>query len=128
MNYSKATNVQDAMKCSLAVIKGLIRIKNSLFILSPTCTRLGKSWKAFPNISFRYFETDVEDDSTGLSVTVKGRHKQRSYRLCHLKTGKSGGNAGKFVTAGFLSSRLSLSLTNFCIHEEKDVLAIAVFS
>jgi DNA mismatch repair ATPase MutS len=30
----KGTNVQDAMKCSLTVIKGLIKIKNSLFILS----------------------------------------------------------------------------------------------
>ena len=35
----KGTNVQDAMKCSLTVIKGLIKIKNSLFILSTHLVR-----------------------------------------------------------------------------------------
>jgi len=44
----KGTNVQDAMKCSLAVIKGLIRIKNSLFILSTHLYEIGEELKAFP--------------------------------------------------------------------------------
>jgi DNA mismatch repair ATPase MutS len=37
----KGTNVQDAMKCSLTVIKGLIKIKNSLFILSTHLYEIG---------------------------------------------------------------------------------------
>lgn len=58
----KGTNVQDAMKCSLTVIKGLIKIKNSLFILSTHLYEIGEELKAFPNISFRYFETNVTND------------------------------------------------------------------
>ena len=42
----KGTNVQDAMKCSSTVIKGLIKIRNSLFILSTHLYEIeGKNWK-----------------------------------------------------------------------------------
>ena len=58
----KGTNVQDAMKCSLTVIKGLIKIKNSLFILSTHLYEIGEELKSHSNISFRYFETNVNDD------------------------------------------------------------------
>lgn len=57
----KGTNVQDAMKCSTAVIKGLIRIKSSLFILSTHLYEIGEELESFPNISFRYFETQVQE-------------------------------------------------------------------
>jgi DNA mismatch repair protein MutS len=67
----KGTNVQDAMKCSLTVIKGLIRIKNSLFILSTHLYEIGEELKAFPNISFRYFETNVQDDQLRFSYQLK---------------------------------------------------------
>jgi DNA mismatch repair protein MutS len=67
----KGTNVQDAMKCSLAVIKGLIKIKNSLFILSTHLYEIGDELKQFPNISFRYFETDVQDDQLQFSYQLK---------------------------------------------------------
>lgn len=67
----KGTNVQDAMKCSLTVIKGLIKIKNSLFILSTHLYEIGDELKAFPNISFRYFETNVEDDQLRFSYQLK---------------------------------------------------------
>ncbi len=67
----KGTNVQDAMKCSLAVIKGLIKIKNSLFILSTHLYEIGEELKAFPNISFRYFETAVKDDQLHFSYQLK---------------------------------------------------------
>ncbi len=67
----KGTNVQDAMKCSLTVIKGLIKIKNSLFILSTHLYEIGEELKAFPNISFRYFETDVKDDQLEFSYQLK---------------------------------------------------------
>lgn len=67
----KGTNVQDAMKCSLAVIKGLIKIKNSLFILSTHLYEIGDELKQFPNIAFKYFETTVTDDQLAFSYQLK---------------------------------------------------------
>lgn len=67
----KGTNVQDAMKCSLTVIKGLIKIKNSLFILSTHLYEIGEELKNYPNISFRYFETNVEDEQLAFSYQLK---------------------------------------------------------
>lgn len=67
----KGTNVQDAMKCSSAVIKGLIKIKNSLFILSTHLYEIGEELKQYPNISFRYFETAVKEDQLEFSYQLK---------------------------------------------------------
>lgn len=67
----KGTNVQDAMKCSLTVIKGLIKIKNSLFILSTHLYEIGDELKGYPNISFRYFETTVMDEQLEFSYQLK---------------------------------------------------------
>jgi DNA mismatch repair ATPase MutS len=67
----KGTNVQDAMKCSLTVIKGLIKIKNSLFILSTHLYEIGEELKSYPNISFRYFETNVKDDQLDFTYQLK---------------------------------------------------------
>ena len=67
----KGTNVQDAMKCSLTVIKGLIKIKNSLFILSTHLYEIGEELKQYPNISFSYFETNVKDDQLEFSYQLK---------------------------------------------------------
>lgn len=67
----KGTNVQDAMKCSSAVIKGLIKIKNSLFILSTHLYEIGDELKIYPNISFKYFETTVIGDQLSFSYQLK---------------------------------------------------------
>ncbi|MDB5253832.1 MAG: mismatch repair protein MutS [Flaviaesturariibacter sp.] len=67
----KGTNVQDAMKCSLAVIRGLIKIKNSLFILSTHLYEIGDELQSYPNIAFKYFETDVTDDQLAFSYQLK---------------------------------------------------------
>jgi DNA mismatch repair protein MutS len=67
----KGTNVQDAMKCSSAVIQGLIKIRNSLFILSTHLYEIGEELKKFPNISFKYFETSVKDDQLQFSYQLK---------------------------------------------------------
>ena len=67
----KGTNVQDAMKCSAAVIKGLIKIDNSLFILSTHLYEIGEELKVFPNISFKYFETTVSGDQLDFSYQLK---------------------------------------------------------
>lgn len=67
----KGTNVQDAMKCSSTVIKGLIKIKNSLFILSTHLYEIGEELKDYPNISFKYFETTVSEDQLEFSYQLK---------------------------------------------------------
>jgi DNA mismatch repair protein MutS len=67
----KGTNVQDAMKCSTTVIKGLIKIKNSLFILSTHLYEIGNELNSYPNISFRYFETLVKDEQLEFTYQLK---------------------------------------------------------
>jgi DNA mismatch repair protein MutS len=67
----KGTNVQDAMKCSSVVIKGLIKIKSSLFILSTHLYEIGEELKQYPNISFRFFETSVKDDQLEFSYQLR---------------------------------------------------------
>ncbi len=67
----KGTNVQDAMKCSTVVIKGLIKIQNSLFILSTHLYEIGEELKQFTNISFEYFETSVNGDQLEFSYQLK---------------------------------------------------------
>jgi DNA mismatch repair protein MutS len=67
----KGTNVQDAMKCSLAVIRGLIRIRQSLFILSTHLYEIGEELKTYPNIQFSYFETFVDNEQLSFSYVLK---------------------------------------------------------
>jgi DNA mismatch repair protein MutS len=67
----KGTNVQDAMKCSSTVIKGLIKIRNSLFILSTHLYEIGEELKGYENISFRFFETAVNEDQLEFSYQLK---------------------------------------------------------
>lgn len=67
----KGTNVQDAMKCSSTVIKGLIKIRNSLFILSTHLYEIGEELQSYPNISFKFFETTVKDDQLEFSYQLK---------------------------------------------------------
>lgn len=67
----KGTNVQDAMKCSSTVIKGLIRIRRSVFILSTHLYEIGEELKQYPNILFNYFETTVKDDQLEFSYQLK---------------------------------------------------------
>jgi DNA mismatch repair ATPase MutS len=59
------------MKCSTTVIKGLIKIKNSLFILSTHLYEIGESLKTYSNISFKYFETIVDDEQLRFSYQLK---------------------------------------------------------
>jgi DNA mismatch repair protein MutS len=67
----KGTNVQDAMRCSTEVIKGLLKIKNSLFILSTHLYEIGEDLKPHANIAFRYFETEVTDEQLSFSYQLK---------------------------------------------------------
>ncbi len=67
----KGTNIQDAMHCSSTVIKGLLKIKNSLFILSTHLYEIGDELKVYPNITFRYFETTATDEQLAFSYQLK---------------------------------------------------------
>ncbi|MEP6594395.1 MAG: DNA mismatch repair protein MutS [Ginsengibacter sp.] len=67
----KGTNVQDAMKCSTTVIEGLIKIKNSLFILSTHLYEIGEALKTHPNIAFKYFETIVDEEQFKFNYQLK---------------------------------------------------------
>ncbi len=67
----KGTNVQDAMRCSLAVIKGLIRIRGSLFILSTHLYEIGEEIQNYPTISFKYFETNITNDKLEFTYQLK---------------------------------------------------------
>ncbi|MBV9962011.1 MAG: DNA mismatch repair protein MutS [Parafilimonas sp.] len=67
----KGTNVQDAMKCSSAVINGLRKINNALFILSTHLYEIGEELKQHPNIQFRYFETEVKDEQLYFNYVLK---------------------------------------------------------
>lgn len=67
----KGTNVQDAMKCSTAVIKGLIKVKESLFILSTHLYEIADELEQFPNILFKYFETEVGETSLHFNYRLK---------------------------------------------------------
>ena len=67
----KGTNVEDAMKCSTIVIEGLIKVKQSLFILSTHLYEIGEKLKAHDNIIFKYFETTVEDEQLKFSYRLK---------------------------------------------------------
>ena len=67
----KGTNVEDAMKCSSTVIEGLIKIKDSLFILSTHLYEIGEGLKKYPNIQFKYFETAVTNGELYFSYQLK---------------------------------------------------------
>ncbi|MBC7865983.1 MAG: DNA mismatch repair protein MutS [Gloeobacteraceae cyanobacterium ES-bin-316] len=67
----KGTNVQDAMKCSTVVIEGLLKIKNSLFILSTHLYEIGENLKVYPNISFNYFETATRDGQLSFNYQLR---------------------------------------------------------
>jgi DNA mismatch repair protein MutS len=67
----KGTNVEDAMKCSITVIEGLVKMKNALFILSTHLYEIADDLKKYPNISFHYFETTTTANQLQFSYQLK---------------------------------------------------------
>lgn len=66
----KGTNIQDAMKCSTVVVKGLVKIKRSLFILSTHLYEISEDLKDLKNIDFKYFETDISGGKLNFSYQL----------------------------------------------------------
>ena len=67
----KGTNVEDAMKCSNIVIEGLIKISESIFILSTHLYEIGEGLKKQSNISFNFFETKMINEQFSFSYQLK---------------------------------------------------------
>lgn len=67
----KGTNVEDAMKCSLTVIEGLLGRSGSLFILSTHLYEMAQSLKEKSGISFRYFETGIQNGELQFTYQLK---------------------------------------------------------
>lgn len=67
----KGTNFQDAKNCSVIVIEGLLKMTGSLFILSTHLYEIAEELDHYQNISFKYFETFVEDEVPAYSYQIK---------------------------------------------------------
>ncbi len=67
----KGTNIQDAMKCSLTVIRGLVKVTHSLFVLSTHLYEIGEELTGEPTITFRQFETRITDGALEFSYQLK---------------------------------------------------------
>ncbi len=93
----KGTNVQDAMKCSSAVIEGLLKMKNSIFILSTHLYEIGEALKVHPNIHFNYFETTVVDDQLSFSYQLKPGISNDRFGYLNFEKRRGGKNAGRSV-------------------------------
>lgn len=67
----KGTNVEDAMKCSQAVIEGMLQIKGSLIVLSTHLYEIAKQLPTNSHIQFRFFETTVTNEQFSFSYQLK---------------------------------------------------------
>lgn len=67
----KGTNVEDAKNCSLAVINGLLKSTNCLFILSTHLYEIADELQNAPNIMFKYFESEVIEDNLYFTYQLK---------------------------------------------------------
>lgn len=84
----KGTNIQDAMKCTIAVVEGLSNIRHGLFILSSHLYEIGEDLQRLPSLCFKYFETTLQDNELHFSYQLKeGISKDRMGYLILQKEG-----------------------------------------
>ncbi|WP_295120379.1 DNA mismatch repair protein MutS [uncultured Chitinophaga sp.] len=67
----KGTNVEDARNCSLAVIRGLLHNRHSLFILSTHLYEIADDLQKDGSIIFKHFESQVIDDTLYFTYQLK---------------------------------------------------------
>lgn len=67
----KGTNQEDAIRCSTAVMEGLRKNKNCLFIISTHLYEIGESLRKYSNIQFHYFETSLSNGELAFSYHLK---------------------------------------------------------
>jgi DNA mismatch repair ATPase MutS len=95
----RGTNLKDAMDCSEMVIEKFLSWKESFFVLASHLTELAEKMKDHAGISFRYFESSVQNDvpvftyklREGISDQRLGwlilKHNDVPQLLSHKKTG-----------------------------------------
>jgi DNA mismatch repair ATPase MutS len=59
------------MRCSIAVIEGLQKIKSSLFVVSTHLYEISDSLSKYTNIQFKYFETTVTNQELVFHYQLK---------------------------------------------------------
>lgn len=67
----KGTNVEDAKNCSLAVIRGLLNNKSSLYILSTHLYEIAEDLQDDKRLLFKYFASDVVDDDLEFTYELR---------------------------------------------------------
>ncbi|GAC1597158.1 MAG: MutS family DNA mismatch repair protein [Ginsengibacter sp.] len=67
----KGTNIQDAQDCSLAVIAGMSKLKNTCCVLSTHLYSISNGLFENSNIQFRYFESVVNNDEYSFTYKTK---------------------------------------------------------
>ncbi|MHB1921041.1 MAG: MutS-related protein [Chitinophagaceae bacterium] len=67
----KGTNIEDAKNCSLAVIRGMSKVRNSIFILSTHLYEIAAELQDLPHIRFQYLESLMEEGSFCFNYHLK---------------------------------------------------------
>ncbi|PUZ27549.1 MutS domain III [Chitinophaga costaii] len=67
----KGTNVEDAKNCSLAVIRGLLENKSSLYILSTHLYEIAEDLQNDARLLFKYFASDVIEDNLQFTYELR---------------------------------------------------------
>ncbi len=67
----KGTNIQDAMRCSTAVVDGLAKNENSVFVLSTHLYEIAEDLQRHKNLQFHYFETNLVNDELVFNYNLK---------------------------------------------------------
>jgi DNA mismatch repair ATPase MutS len=94
----RGTNVKDAYDCSKLVIDGLQKWKSSIFIISSHITELASDMKQYPNVSFSYMESAVENSKPVFSYKLaKGVSRER-LGLLILENERIFDDTGKHIT------------------------------
>jgi DNA mismatch repair protein MutS len=84
----KGTNQEDAVRCSAAVMEGLRKNENCMFIISTHLYEIGESLKKHSTIQFHYFETSISEGELCFSYHLKpGISNDRLGYLILLKEG-----------------------------------------
>lgn len=67
----KGTNIQDAMRCSTAVVDGLAAIDSSVFVLSTHLYEIAEDLQRHKNLQFHYFETTLINEELVFNYHLK---------------------------------------------------------
>ncbi len=58
----KGTNYKDALQCTESIVRGLLKYKNSCFVLTTHLYQLAQDMEGTPGVMFKFFETTYDQD------------------------------------------------------------------